>query len=216
MKRALGIYSTLKSTEIKSKTYTDVIEQLSIGIVTLDLDRRIVDTNTMASNLLSHAGCMINNEHSFQFSKAGDQELFEASFEKIISENGSDKLSPNIEVFRIAQNSGQNLGFLVRHIASTPWYEGRERPAVVVYICDPSLQRDTRENFVAKLFGLMMSEASLAIQLTDGLTLSEAAKKLSITENSARTISKRIFEKTGTRRQSELIRLILNSVAVLA
>jgi DNA-binding CsgD family transcriptional regulator len=215
LKRALGIYSILKSTEIKSKTYTEVIEQLSIGVVTLDLDRRVVDINVMANNLLSHAGCMKKNEPIFQFSKPDDQELFYSSFKKVISDNDNEKLPPGIEVFRIEQNSGQSLGFLVRHIAATPWYEGRERPAVVMYVCDPSLQRDTRENFVAKIFGLMMSEAALAIKLADGLTLSEAAKKLSITENSARTISKRIFAKTGTRRQAELVRLILNSVVIL-
>ena len=54
----------------------------------------------------------------------------------------------------------------------------------------------------------------LAILLSEGATLREAAKELGITENSARTYSKRIFMKAGVGRQADLIRLILRSVAM--
>jgi len=67
---------------------------------------------------------------------------------------------------------------------------------------------------LSKLFGLAPSEAMLAIRLSEGATLRETARQLGITENSARTYSKRVFLKTGVRRQADLVRVILRSIAV--
>ncbi len=115
----------------------------------------------------------------------------------------------------VQQPGGGGLGLLMKCAPVKPWYEGAGCPAVVVYICDPASQKNTKESFVAKLFGLTISEASLAVLLADGMTLGEAGKKLNIAENTARTVSKRIFAKTGARRQTELVRLIFNSQALI-
>ena len=68
---------------------------------------------------------------------------------------------------------------------------------------------------MAELFGLTESEALLATLLANGYTLGEAAAKLRLTESSVRTYSKKIFSKTGAKRQAELVRLILKTVSLL-
>ncbi|MFP5306179.1 MAG: LuxR C-terminal-related transcriptional regulator, partial [Gammaproteobacteria bacterium] len=52
--------------------------------------------------------------------------------------------------------------------------------------------------------------------LARGLTIQEAAAEMRISEHTARNYSKRVFAKTGTRRQVELVRVMLHSVALLA
>jgi DNA-binding CsgD family transcriptional regulator len=54
-------------------------------------------------------------------------------------------------------------------------------------------------------FGLTTSEARLAIHLVTGETLRSAAAELHIRYETARTELKRIFSKTGTCRQAELV-----------
>lgn len=213
--RALSIYSKIKSSEIKSKISAEVIEQLSIGIVTLDREANIVDVNVIAEQLINETDGVALENNKLKLRAATDQALFRSAFDKVLSGNCDNALSATVELLRIAQYSGPDLGLLIRYAASSPWYEGRGCPAVVVYLCAPNVQRNTREAFVAKLFGLTISEATMAILLAEGVTISQAAKQLSLTENSARTVSKRIFAKTGARRQAELVRLILSSVAIL-
>jgi DNA-binding CsgD family transcriptional regulator len=58
-------------------------------------------------------------------------------------------------------------------------------------------------------FGLAPAEARLAVHLVAGETLRSAAVKLSISYETARTCLKRIFNKTGTCRQAELVIVIL-------
>lgn len=61
-------------------------------------------------------------------------------------------------------------------------------------------------------FGLSRSEARLAWRLVEGLSLAEAAAALGITLGNARTTSKQLLRKCAVSRQSELVRLLLNSL----
>lgn len=65
------------------------------------------------------------------------------------------------------------------------------------------------------LFGLNPSEARLAHALASGLDLREAAEVQGITLSTARTYLKRLFQKTATNRQAELVRMLVNAVAGL-
>ena len=68
---------------------------------------------------------------------------------------------------------------------------------------------------LASLHGLGPSEARLTAELAAGKSLADAAASLGLTVETARTYSKRIFDKTGTRGQPDLIRLVLSGAAVL-
>lgn len=59
------------------------------------------------------------------------------------------------------------------------------------------------------LFDLTPAEARLTRHLVEGRTPAEAAALLRITDATARTHLRRIFAKTGVRRQAELVRLML-------
>ena len=61
-------------------------------------------------------------------------------------------------------------------------------------------------------FSLTPAEARLALHLVAGETLRSAAFKLSITYETARTCLKKIFNKTGTHRQAELVMVILTTL----
>jgi DNA-binding CsgD family transcriptional regulator len=61
-------------------------------------------------------------------------------------------------------------------------------------------------------FGLTPAEARLALRLVAGETLRSAAVKLNITYETARTSLKKIFKKTETCRQAELILAILTAL----
>jgi DNA-binding CsgD family transcriptional regulator len=63
-------------------------------------------------------------------------------------------------------------------------------------------------------FSLTEAEARLAAQLAAGQDLRAAADKLGITYGTARTRLADIFQRTETRRQTELIKLLLTTLAI--
>jgi DNA-binding CsgD family transcriptional regulator len=58
-------------------------------------------------------------------------------------------------------------------------------------------------------YGLTAQEGRLAALLVGDFTLAQAAEQLGITQSTARTVLKRVLAKTGTHRQTSLVRLLL-------
>lgn len=84
--------------------------------------------------------------------------------------------------------------------------------AAALFAVDPALDVAESLRPVAKLFGMSNVEAELACRLAAGATLGEAAAALRIKEATARSYLKRIFDKTGANRQTELVRVMLSSL----
>ena len=66
--------------------------------------------------------------------------------------------------------------------------------------------------FLQAEFGLTPAEARLVLRLVAGDSLRSSAKTLSIGYETARTTLKSIFQKTGTRRQAELVIVIIHAM----
>ena len=65
-------------------------------------------------------------------------------------------------------------------------------------------------------FGLTRREAALAILLSRGLTLGQAATDLGISEQTARAYLRQIFQKAGVSRQADLVRQVFGSIGAIA
>jgi PAS domain-containing protein len=85
------------------------------------------------------------------------------------------------------------------------------RPRATLFITDPEQSVVPRSQTLREDFGLTPAEAVLALEIlkTDGLK--GAASRLGISLATAHTQLAHVFDKTGTRRQAELVRLILQS-----
>jgi DNA-binding CsgD family transcriptional regulator len=90
---------------------------------------------------------------------------------------------------------------------------GRERYAIV-FVSDPSTAARSRTALIRQLYGLSPTECRVIDLLVQGLNVKEVAEQLRITYETARFHLKRILLKTGARRQSELIRLMLTMPGV--
>jgi len=67
--------------------------------------------------------------------------------------------------------------------------------------------------FASSKLLLQPAEAALAGHVVAGEVLKRTSETLQVSMNTAKTHLKRIFEKTGTRRQAELVHLVLTSPA---
>jgi DNA-binding CsgD family transcriptional regulator len=87
---------------------------------------------------------------------------------------------------------------------------------VLLALCRLSPQPgEGRAALLADLFDLSRREAELALAISDGLSIAEAAALLGLTQETARNYSKRIYARMDVRGQAELVRQILLSSALL-
>lgn len=82
---------------------------------------------------------------------------------------------------------------------------------IVVLVNDPEHAPALDGQMLRGWYDLTPAEARLAALLASGLSLHEIIERLGIAANTARTHLKSIFGKTETRRQGELIRLLLSN-----
>jgi DNA-binding CsgD family transcriptional regulator len=89
------------------------------------------------------------------------------------------------------------------------------RPAVCIVIADPDGARTLPLERLQDAFDLTEAEGRLAARLAAGEGLRSAAHSLGITYGTARARLAEIFQKTDTRRQGELINLLLTTLAAV-
>jgi DNA-binding CsgD family transcriptional regulator len=83
-------------------------------------------------------------------------------------------------------------------------------PYALVFIGDPSSPPKSRAALMRQLYRLTPVEARLSDLLLQGLEVRDAAEQLGTTLETARFHLKRVLAKTDTRRQTELMRLMLS------
>jgi len=105
--------------------------------------------------------------------------------------------------------SGQPLPITV-----TPFHSSHvlteESPCALVFISDPAAKPASRGAVFSALYGLTPAECRLADLMLEELELRRAAERMRVTVNTARFMLKIIFQKTGTHRQSQLVRLLMS------
>jgi len=84
-------------------------------------------------------------------------------------------------------------------------WRGTEQKTALMKLYDQDQGLVVNEKALISLYGLTRSEAAFAAELVQGRSIEEAAQEIFISAHTARTHLKRIFMKTDTHRQPELV-----------
>jgi DNA-binding CsgD family transcriptional regulator len=93
------------------------------------------------------------------------------------------------------------------------WVAHCSPEGAIVLIIDPDRKIEDAAAIAHKFYDLTPAEYRVCLQLMNGRTLAEASRNLGIRLDTAKSHLKKVFAKTHTRRQSELVRLLLQSGA---
>ncbi|WP_175803804.1 helix-turn-helix transcriptional regulator [Burkholderia cenocepacia] len=207
---ALKLFATLTRKEIERSVYRDAVNHFAIGTIILDRLTKVIDVDDVATRVMAENPVLTIRGEQLQIASGEANKEFEA-----LIQSG---LAAGARTFCRAMRLPRHphLGLLVRSVDGPLRCISNSAPALAVHISDSRMERTAPERQLMALLGLSRTEAELAVQLCHGRTLVEAAQALGLTEQTVRTYSKQIFAKTGARRQADLVRLILTSVATLA
>ena len=215
LKQAVHLHSHLDLIESERRLFSGTIERLQVGTVTLDGKGGILSINEEAQAILAEkdgirlVGGALQAEYKEENAKL--QRLTAAALA------GQAGQAPTvIEAIAITRPSGRSkLSVLIRVVPEGEFSDGKSQPKVAIFLRNPESKAQGSLDIVRRLFDLTHAEASLALLLANGLTLDEAAEQLNIRRNTARAHLRSIFSKMGVTRQTELVRLVMNSVAQL-
>lgn len=188
-----------------------LFEQFPIGIILCDHMGRIKFTNSTTKEIIKNES-EINLKHNEFWTE--DNTLNERIRKSILALAINEPLEKNVETsFIFERSNGRKplsikVSKLTSKIDTAP--DKQREPTVVILLCDLEKNIETNTELLQRLFGLTTTEAQILNQIVSGRSISEAALRLNMAEGTARTHLKRIFSKTNTHRQNELVHLILS------
>jgi DNA-binding CsgD family transcriptional regulator len=167
--------------------------------------------NRVALTILQKKDGLLLSRTGLVAERAADTRLLQQLLQDAIKapELGEPEGSPITLQRRTAHNS------LIVRVVPGPGLEcwpGTENRTALLKLYDQDLGLEVDAGDLCRLYGLTRGEAALAVLLVRGKSIEEAADELFISPHTARTHLKRIFMKTDTHRQSELVVRILTVV----
>ncbi|MNQ08793.1 hypothetical protein D3C85_215930 [compost metagenome] len=213
LRRALRLYAHLDRVESACRLYVGTLERMGIGSILLDEDGGICRINRAAEEILAEGDSLqLHNGMLEAVAPRDDRRLWRLIKQAAAGRNGTG-LVEAIALDRGGQRGG--LSVLVRSIPLSASAEAGRAAAVELILRDSSRPAQPSEPLLRQLYQLTPAEASLAVLLGEGLTLEESASRLGISRNTARTHLRAVFAKTGVKRQTALVQLLLCSVVAM-
>lgn len=201
---ALRMHERLAEADVRAAAAVDALELLHSPLAVVDAQRRLIYASPGLEMML----------------RTGETLSLSASRISARMPQDDDKLARIVHEAIHAQSAavapctlGPEGGSAL-HVQAFPLirpsYAGMPGPRHVVLLItrtEPANLQHLEE--LARRFGLTRAQARLAVALCGGLTLRDAADRCGIGYGTARGYLKMIFLKTGTRRQTDLVTLLL-------
>jgi DNA-binding CsgD family transcriptional regulator/PAS domain-containing protein len=185
-----------------------MLDLVTDGVFLLDESGRIAHANGIATEILG-AG-------TFLFSQASKLHLRPAVADRRFAALVAAVLGPLAErrpgLMRV-QVAGERTATITVMPPPQAWEGQVRRVAAVVFVHEP---KKVAALLLRDMFALTRQEGAIAEALSNGVPLPRVARDLGITVGTARFHLKRIFQKTNTHSQVELVTLLSTSLASVA
>ena len=209
-RQAVAISDALDLTILRSKAFEATLNALTSGVYLTDRHSRIIYMNDAAKRQVSasNAICVANSHLTPTDRKA------HLGLARAINEATGDKADRLTRGFTIALPGVDDAGLIATVLPLAPNYQsvGGAFPGMAaIFVQDPIVMPPFPGQAFAELYGLTRSELRVLLAMAPGLCVKEAAEMLAIGESTAKTHLQHIHSKTGTSKQTELMRLFMSS-----
>jgi DNA-binding CsgD family transcriptional regulator len=204
--RAVQLNQRLARTELAHAGTAAALDRLEQGVLLTDDRARVIFANRAAEALFA-AGALRLRERVVHAQAAPDTAVLHGMIAACADTSQLDGGG----YVAAARAEGRPLSLLV--IASRVAVEWlpQEQPAAIIFITDPDRGTVPDAVQLQRQFGLTPAESRFVVEILRGDGIAASAERLGILPGTARTHLHRVLAKTGTRRQADLVRLVLGA-----
>ena len=215
IRRAVLIGRLFDVKKAEAASIADILDGLSAGVILVDSCGQIVRTNAAAHAMLDNSDFLrtVNGRLSASDARA-DQTLREVF---AAADSGDTEVGTKGIALPLTAQDGAHY---VAHVL--PLTSGARRSAgaaytatAAVFIRKAALEMPATPEAIAKAYKLTASELRVLLAIVDVGGVPEVAVALGVAESTIKTHVARLFEKTGTGRQADLVKLVAGFSSLL-
>jgi DNA-binding CsgD family transcriptional regulator/PAS domain-containing protein len=207
LQRAVQLQVRLAGLDAPPMGSAEILNRLPHGVLLVDAQARVIFANRAAERLLRSGGGL---------SLGRDGLCAELPQEtRRLRQLIADSAQPGNECggaggsLRVCRQDHAPLSVLTApHRSQFGWIDIL-RPAAMLLVTDPEQAPEIGCDWLRRDYGLTPAEALFAVEISKGDGLLAAARRLGVSLTTVKTHLAHVFDKTGVRRQAELVRLIL-------
>ena len=202
-----------KTAEVDKTAIVEALDCLSFGIIFVDADARALMINRTAAEMISVCSGLTLRNGAPEATIADETQRLRRLILEAAAHERTVPSSSSVFAMPVSRSGDQRrLSVIIASLRASRSRNGSTQSAAVIFLSDPDLSDKVPTSLMRSLFGLIASEATLTAGVLEGKGLELAAQRASMKLNTARSHLKRVFGKTGTGRQAELVRLLLRAV----
>lgn len=211
LRRAFLVAYRLESGERRNAMLVRAIEHSTTGITLLEAHGQIVYTNQAAREILSQDDGLFAEAGRLHASRKADDDALQDLVRGAVGSRPDHR--PLIGgILAVPRRSGKAPYTVVAvPVHLEPTALRNDEAVATVFLSDPTALREISDTHIRHIYRLTPKEAQLAVLLAGGATVAAAATALGMAEKTARIHLQGLFRKTGTRRQVDLVRVLLHS-----
>ena len=188
----------------------NALDHISTGLVLLDADGRCLLTNQEARAILDRRDGLSLRRSMLHAGIAGETTRIRELVDHAL--DAANEAKPAVgRATLVSRGRGNPLRLM---ISPLPREHGRAsgKAAAIALIHDPDQKAPLPAEVFHAIYGFTPAEARLATGLLEGKSLVECALCFEVSRETVRSQLKSMFQKTGSKRQGELIRLLSSVV----
>ncbi len=201
----------LQAADRQNGNLRQVLDRLGRAALVTDANGRILYMSDQAFGLLRDGGLLRAADGRLEAERGLDSRLRQAIRECARSLDDAETAGCRALRAEPARDGPPRALF----VSALPWRDqpGGERPAALIVVGQSADGLMPDAGLLAELFGLTPAEARVAAALCRGHTPSDYAAASGISVLTARTLLKRVLEKTETHSQAALVSLLIGTTA---
>jgi DNA-binding CsgD family transcriptional regulator/PAS domain-containing protein len=208
VEKSLRLSVRLLNAELSNVGLGEALTRVGIGVFALDALGRVVFSNPVAQRLFGDA--FILAEGRLRMSGTALDDAFRQTF-RAISQDVTAEPKPILVQSSSSPNRRLAI-YLLPVFQAALAQQVLTHTRAIMLVIEHKLDEPADPAIVRDLFGLTLGEAKIAAIIGAGLSPKDAAERLGISDDTARTVLKRVFSKVGVSRQSELTALLAKVV----
>jgi DNA-binding CsgD family transcriptional regulator/PAS domain-containing protein len=211
LQRAVRLHIDLMQRNSRTKVYEDAWDRSPQAIAVTDENGRVQFCNRSAKQMLQRGPLRIDGTNSLVASDARNTEQIRTAVREVLSMPDADRNHASLQLTIRSEYGKNRVSMLIAPYLNNYGTDHPIDKLAVIVLCDPHNKDESLEHDLASAYGLTPSESRIALSIASGNSLADIGKQLNITTNTVRTHLKRVFHKTETNRQAELVKLVLNT-----